>query len=249
MKRIALVLIICFLFLIKIVYSSLIEVGINETLKGNISSIMYDNNSNIVRFSIEFYNTGSIGYKNRIKIEISDNKDLIFNGWSQEKDMMPGEKKVFDIYWYNNITGVYSAKLKAYFGNEIVEFNNFEFSINKSLESEDNFEIRNFRTYDNYIIFDLYSKEESKNVTIIPDRYASGWIFEQKEISNISKDSSKLVVISYYPSLWTPSTVDLLIASDKGKYYTEKTIEMKKNGGLTGAFFYVVDKLRIALFS
>ena len=249
MKRLVLIIIVCLLVLIKNVYSSLIEVGISEAVKGNISSITYDNNSNVVKFSTEFYNTGSIGYKNRIKLEIFDGEKLIFNGWSQEKDMMPGEKKVFDIYWYNNTTGNYYAGLKAYFGNEILEFNKFEFSISRPMGPEDSFEIRNFRTYDNYIIFDLYSKKESNNVTIIPDKYISGWIFEQKEIGNIPKDSSKLVVINYYPSLWTPSKFNLIIASDKGKYYTEGTVEMKKNEGLMGAFFYVIDKMRIAFFS
>jgi hypothetical protein len=249
MKKIVLILIICLLFLIRIAYSSLIEVGINETIKGNVSSITYDNNSNIVKFSIEFYNTGSVGYKDRIKIEIFDNEDLIFSGWSQEKDLMPGERKSFDIYWYNNKTGKYFAKLKSYFGNEILEYKEFEFSIGRSTKPEDNFEIKNFRTYDNFIIFDVDSKEDSHDVVIIPQQYTSGWIFEQKEIGNLTKNGSKLVVMNYYPSLWTPSNVSLAIVSDGGKYYTEGTLEMKKNEGLTGAFFYVVDRLRIAFFS
>lgn len=248
MKKIFLILIICFLFLIEIVYSSVIEVGISEILKGNVSSIIYDNNSNIVKFSIEFYNTGSVGYKTRVKIEISNN-ETIFNGWSQEKDLMPGERKSFDIYWYGNKTGNYFAKLKAHFGNEILEFKEFEFSINKSIEPKDVFEVNNFRTYDNYVIFDVTSKDDVKNVTIIPNKYTPGWIFEQKEIASMSKDSPKLVIIKFYPTLWTPSNVSLTIVSDKGKYYTEKEVEMKKNEGLRGFFFSIIDMLRIVLSS
>ncbi len=247
MKKI--IILICFLFLIGIAYSAVIEVGVAENLKGKISSITYDNSSNLIKFSIEFYNTGSVPYKARIKIEIFNNSEVIFNGWSQEKDFMPGEKKLFDIYWYNNNTGKYFAKLKSYFGNSIKEYKKFEFSIKNSIDSEDIFEIKNFRTYDNYIIFDVQSKKDVKNIVIIPYQYTLGWIFEQKEIANISGNSSKLVVLNYYPTLWTPSNISLAIVSDNGKYYTEKTLEMKKNEGLVGFFYYIIDNIRIALFS
>ena len=245
MEKKILVLVICFLLLIKITYSSIIEVGITESIKGKVSSITYDNTSNLVKFPIEFYNTGSVGYKTRIKIEIFDNDNIIFNAWSQEKDLMPGERETFDIYWYNNNTGEYFAKLKAYFGNEIKNYEKFGFLINKPTLPEDIFEIRNFRTYDNYVIFDIQTKEDVKDVIIMPDKYISGWIFEQKKIDNINKDNSKFVILPFYPTLWTPSNVKLAIASDNGKYYTEKTLEMKKNGGLTGFFYYIIDGLRI----
>ncbi len=248
MKRVFLTLILFFLVMISIANSSSIEVGVNEGIKGNISSIVYDNNSNIVKFSIEFYNTGSVGYKTRIKLEVSDGNTTIFNGWSQEKDFMPGERKSFDIYWYNNNSGKYFAKLKGYFGNEISEYDKFEFSINISISPEDVFEIKNFRTYDNYMIFDVVSEEDSSNVIIIPYNYPSGWIFEQKDMVNLTKGNPKLVVLNYYPTLWIPSNVSLAIVSDKGSYYTEKTLEMKKIEGLTGLFFYIIDTLRKAFF-
>ncbi len=248
MKKTFLMIIICSLVLIGISHSAVIKVGIIRDIKGNISSITYDNSSNIVKFSIEFYNTGSVPYKSRIKTEIFNNSQLIFNGWSQEKDFMPGNKEIYDIYWYTNYTGKYFAKLKAYFGNEIKEYKKFGFSIDKSVTSEDIFEIKNLRTYDNYLIFDLQSKEDVKDVVIIPNEYIFGWIFEQKKIDNITKDSSKLVILNYYPTLWMSSNVTLAIVSDNGKYYTEKTLEMKKHEGLVGFFYYIVDGLRIAFF-
>ena len=168
--------------------------------------------------------------------------------WQITGHFMPGDKKNFDIYWYANDIGEYFAKLKVYYGNEIREYKKFEFLISNSIESEDIFEIKDLRTYDNYIIFDVKSKEEVKDVIITPNRYTSGWIFEQKKIDKINKDGSKLVILPYYPTLWTPANVTLAIASNNGKYYSEKTIEMKKNEGLVWLFFYIVDGLRISFF-
>jgi len=247
MRKIFLILI-CFLFLIGIAYSAVLEVGVAEILDGNISSINYDASSNVVRFSIEFYNIGSIPYKARIKTEIFDNSDLIFSGWSQEKDFMPGDKKTFDTYWYSNCIGDYFAKLKVYFGNEIKEYKKFGFSVSEYVTPKDVFDIKYLRTYDNYIIFDVKSKEDVNNLRVIPNEYTSGWIFEQKEIGNIYGNRSKLVVLNYYPTLWKPSNVSLILVSGEGNYYTEKRVEMMKVGGLTGLFYYVIDSLRMAFF-
>jgi len=228
MRKIFLILI-CFLFLIGIAYSAVLEVGVAEILDGNISSINYDASSNVVRFSIEFYNIGSIPYKARIKTEIFDNSDLIFSGWS-------------------NCIGDYFAKLKVYFGNEIKEYKKFGFSVSEYVTPKDVFDIKYLRTYDNYIIFDVKSKEDVNNLRVIPNEYTSGWIFEQKEIGNIYGNRSKLVVLNYYPTLWKPSNVSLILVSGEGNYYTEKRVEMMKVGGLTGLFYYVIDSLRMAFF-
>ncbi len=246
--KILIICIICFLILIGVVHSSIIEVGIMEEVKGKISSISYDNSTNIMKFLIEFYNTGSVPYKARIKSEIFKEDKLIFSGWTQENELMPGNKKLSDIYWFTNYTGEYFVKLKAYFGNEIKKYKKFGISINKSILSENVFEIKNLRTYDKYIIFDVQSKEDVENVIIMPNNYVSGWIFEQKKIDNITKDGSKLVLIPYYSTLWKPTNITLAIASNNGKYYTEKTIEMKKSEGLIGFFYYIIDGLRIAFF-
>ncbi len=242
-------LILCFLILVGIAQSALIEVGVVEQLKGNISSINYDNSSNLVKFSIEFYNTGSVPYKARIKTEIFNNSNLVFNGWTQEKEFMTGDKKTLDIYWYGNYTGEYSVKLRTYFGNEIKDYRKFKISVNKIAESESIFEIKNFRTYDNYVIFDVKSNETVKNVIIIPDNYVSGWIFEQKRLDNITKDRTKTIVLPYKPSLWIPTNVTLKVISNNGKYYTERTIEMKKNEGLIGLFYNVIDFFRLVFFA
>lgn len=247
MKILFLTVILCLLILTKLSLSALIDVDISEDIK---SKIIYENNSvsfDVVNFSTEFYNIGSIPYSARTRIFVYNDSKLIFNGWSQEKDLMPGDKKTFNIYWYANSLGRYESKLRFYFGNEIIENEKKEFQVNETLIPEDVFEIYNFRTYDNYVIFDIKSKKDVKNVIIIPSKYISGWIFEQKTIESIKKDSIKTLKINYYPTLWKPTTLKLSIVAENGKYYSEKDLEMKKEEGIIGMIYSILDSLKVIL--
>jgi hypothetical protein len=235
-----------FLILSGIAYSSSIEVGINEVLKGSAISINYDNSSSLVKFSTEFFNTGSVGYSARAKLEVLNNDTLLFSGWSDEKSLAPGDRQKFDIYWYGNQTGQYQAGIKVYYGNEIMEYKKFNFTLSDVAEPKDAFEIYGFRTYDDLVVFDIFSREDVKNVTIIPSKYTYGWIFEQKQIDSMAKNTTRLVVMKYYPTMWSPSTADFSIVSDGGKFYTQRSLVMKKESGLSGMLLSVLDSLRIA---
>jgi len=206
----------------------------------------YDSSSNIVKFSIEFYNTGSIPFNARIKTEILNESDIIFSAWGREMEFMSGDKKVSDIYWYASNAEDYFAKLKVYFGNDVKEYKSFPFSVKDIVEAEDVFEIRNLRTYDDHIVFDISSRKDVENVIVIPKQHTPGWIFEQVEIDKIAGNSSEFVVLNYLPTIWRSSNISLEIVSDKGKYRTEKIVEMSKGEGLIGLLFYAVDSLRIA---
>lgn len=245
MKRLLLSFILCALILASIAFSTLMEVNINEEVKNKFIFNNETISNNVVKFSMELYNIGSVAYNDRIRIFIYNNDSLLFNGWSQEKKLMSGDKKAFDIYWVTNSPGIYKYKLRSYFGNEIAESEEKEFEIKETLDYEDVFEINNFRTYDNKVIFDVKSKKDVKNVIIIPYSYVSGWIFEQKSIESIRKDVIKPVSIDYYPSVWIPSTLKLAIVAENGKYYSEKTVEMKKEEGILKMFNNLLDSLKL----
>ncbi|MBN2202766.1 MAG: hypothetical protein JW700_01075 [Candidatus Aenigmarchaeota archaeon] len=245
----SLILVGCMLVSVCVAYAASIDVGVSEIVDGRLIAFSTEG-SNLVKFSSEFYNTGSVPYKARAKIEIQDNNQkTIFSGWSLEEEFYPGDKKVLDIYWHTLNPGVYLSKLKIYFGNEVSEYKNVEFVVENKTQQEDVFSIRNFRTYDDYVLFDVIANADVQDIVIMPTDYMSGWIFEQKVIDKIKTNSSKYVMIRYVPSLWATSSVKLLIASDNGKYYTEETIEMKKLDGLVGLYFFVTDSIKYAIFN
>ena len=247
MKKLILIAVLFVLILAKIVFSSLIEVDINEDIKGEIFHVGVNISSNIVKFSAEFSNTGSIAYNARARIFIYKNDKLLFNGWSQEKTLMPGDRKIFDVYWYASSPVKYESKLRFYAGNEIFESEKKEFQVNEALVPEDNFEIMNFRTYDDHIIFDLKSKNDAKNIIVIPSKYVLGWIFEQKTIDYMKKGSVKAVSINYYPTFFEPKDLKLAVVAENGKYYSEKTLEMRKEQGIIRIFHSILDSLKLLL--
>ena len=239
--------VLCFLILIKIGFSALIEVDISEDVKSKVISETINVSSNVVRFSTEFYNVGSIAYNARARVFVYSDGKMVFSGWSQEKNLMSGEKKTFDIYWYAKNPGNYESKLRFYFGNEINESETKEFRTEEGSGPEDNFEIVNFRTHENHVILDLKSKKDAKNIIVIPYKYVPSLIFEQKLIESMKKDSIKSISIPYSPSIWEPTTLKLAVVSDNGKYYSEKTLEMKRESGITSMFYDLLDSLKLIL--
>lgn len=234
-----------FLIFIGNVYASLVAVSTAEMLKGNLTSLFIDDSSNVIKFYSEFYNIGSIAYKARMRIDILNESNLVFTGWSKEEVFMPGDKKNFEMFWFSDSKGKYTFKLRIYFGNEISEYRETVFEVKKSIEHEDAFEIKEFRTYDDFVIFDLYSKRDVENLIIMPYKYTPGWIFEQKKIDSMKKNETKVVVVPYYPTVWGQKELKLVVVSNEGIYYTEKSLQLEKKTGLIGLFYYIVDNLKI----
>ena len=169
---------------------------------------------------------------------------IIFDGWSKEKEMSPGDKEDFEIFWNGNISGMYSADIKAYYGNEITDYKDFDFSV-RNAGTEDAFELTGMRTYDNYVVLDIYSKKNA-SIVIMPSGYTNGWIFEQAR-TDIGENQSKTISINYVPTLWSPSSVDIAVASMDGKFYSSKTFEMKKDSTLEGMVSFLIDRIKIFL--
>lgn len=234
------------LFFFQIARSAEIEVNIPRNIEGNVSSFSYSYSLNILNFQIEFYNKGSIAYKTRIRLDIFNGSQWFFTGWSGEKSLMPGDRKNFEIYWYTNSTGNFTTKVRAYLANEIFEQ---KFSIEKktSFLPKSVFEVKNFRTYDDYIIFDVRTEENVKDVVVIPADFPLGWMFEQKKVDSINNNAEKTIVLHYQPTVWVPENLKLEIASDEGKYYTEKTFELRKEMGILRLFHYIIDSIKMIL--
>lgn len=248
MKILFLAVILFLLISTKLSFSALIDVGVSEDIQGKIVHESSNVSLDAVNFSTEFYNIGSVAYTSRARIYIYDSQDnLIFNGWSQEQTLMPGDKGTFDVYWYSSTPGDYSSKLRFYFGNEILEGEKTRFQISETLAPEDVFEVSNFRTYDDHVVFDIKSKKDVTNVVIIPYKYVSGWIFEQKTIDSMKKDYTKTISLNYYPTAWMPTNLTLGIVAENGKYYSESTFKMEKGSGVVSMLYSLLDSLKLIL--
>jgi hypothetical protein len=244
MKK-SLIIALCFLLFIGIVYASDIGVSVAETLEGEITSLLFDNRNNIIKFLPEFLNSGSIAYSGRIRIDVLKDSELISTIWSEEEAFMPGDRKNFEMYWFSDSKGVFSFKTRVYFGNEIKEYRESVFEVAESVSPEDVFKVKEFRTYDDFIVFDIYSDKDVENLIIIPYRYTPGWIFEQKKIDSMKSNETRTIRVSYKPSVWGSKEVKLLIVSNDGEYSKEEIFTLEKKTGLEGFFYYIIDSLKL----
>jgi hypothetical protein len=234
------------LMVVTCVHSSSIEVDVSKNLKGNISSFSYDYRLNVMKFDVEFYNTGTVGYESRIRIDVFNGTNDIFTGWGKESILMPGDRKDSEIYWYTNSTGNFTARIRTYYANEIAE-KVFPIEKNVSSESSSIFEIKNFRMYDDFAVFDVSAKDDAKNIIVMPSNFPAGWIFEQGKIDFIKKDSKKTITIQYRPDVWSEKNMGLEITSDDGIYYTKDAVKLEEEHGIIRIFHSIIDKMKLAL--
>jgi hypothetical protein len=223
----------------------LIEVKVPKTLKGNVTSFSYDFSKNLVAFKLEFYNSGSISYTGRARIDVFNDSQTIFTAWSEEKKFMPGDRKIFELYWFTNLTGNFSGRIRMYFANEMLE-KTFDLEKIYSYPTENVFTISSFRTYENAVVFDLKAEKDVKNVVIIPENIPLGWIFQQKKIEEMKKGEVRTVAISYKPTVWSEENLALSIADGDGKYFAQEEVKLKKESGLLGFVHYLIDLLKLA---
>ncbi len=235
------IIILALLLTISIANATNVDVDIKEYLKCGIVSFYYNEKGNLVNFSSELFNTGSTAYTARARLDIIENDTIIFSGWSHEKALMPGNRANFQIFWYSEESGNFTAQLRVYFGNELMLHDKINISINNPTQPENIFNISNFKTYEDKITFDLNTKETS--ALVLPYHYPAGWIFEQSEISGSSK-----VIINYIPALWTDNNyLTVLVVSEDGKHYTKGTFKMEKEKDMENIFKIINFLMRLLL--
>jgi len=232
------------LFFIPIVLAGVVKIGVKMGVKGEISALFYNTSNGVLKVNPEFYNTGSVAYKVRIRLDILNSTDIIFTGWSKEETLMPGERKNFEIYWYTPRTENIVAKLRAYYGKEITE-RETKFKVEKNQTLEDVFQIKNFRTYDDSIKFQIRSNKSLNNVLVIPKNYIMGWVFEQKKIENLNANQNVEVIIPYEADVWFSHDINIHVVTEDGRYYSDFSFTLQKEKGLWKYIHYIIDKFNL----
>lgn len=235
------------LFFLDLASAQMIKIGVKPELKGNISALFYNISNGVLRINPELYNSGSIPYKSAARLDILNSTDTIFTGWSKEEELMPGERRDFEIFYYTpraleNLT----AKIRMYYGFEVIE-QKIELKIENVQTPKDVFQIKNFRAYDDFIKFQLRSSEPLKNVLIIPRDYMMGWMFEQKKIENLEGNRNTEVVLPYKPSVWLSHNITIDVVTEDGGYYSTNSFSLQREKGILKYIHYLTDKLSLIL--
>ncbi len=209
-------------------------VKIDELLLGNISYISYSPElEKPFHLSAEFFNSGSIAYKARIRTDIYSEDGLLYSAWSREEPLLPGFRKTFDMYWLPGTDGDYTANVRMYYANEIRSYGNLSLEAKGIPKPESAFEIRRQRTYDDHVRLYIWSNRTVDGVVVIPSEYPTGWIFEQDELGPMREGEIKQAVLPYVPALWGQHKLTVSVFTLDGKYLTSKSFLMEKDQGLT----------------
>lgn len=235
-----------FLLFSSVAFAQVIKIEIRAELKGNISALFFNASNGVLRINPEFFNSGSVAYKVRPRVDILNLTDIVFTGWGKEKILMPGERKNFEIYYYTQKKENLTARLRIYYGKELIE-KKIRLKIENKLIPENNFHIKNFRTYDDYLRFEIRTNKSLANMIIIPKDYMQGWIFEQKKIKKIDENRNTEIILPYKAEVWTSHRITIEVVTEDGRYYTAKSFLLQKEKGIWKYIHYITDWLSLKL--
>lgn len=237
---------ILFLFM-TIVSASIINIVVSELIKVDAVGLKYENTltgGNPLNASFEIFNSGSIGSKVRIRLDILENNKTIFTGWSNEAELQPGSRKYFEIYWYPfNKTGIFVGRLRAYIANEIQELQMIKINVKDFVSAERSIEIVSPKIYSDRMTLLIKSNKDLENVLIVPVNYPTGWIIEQKRLEKIKGKVLNYIEIKYEPSIWRQDSITVFALTGDGKDYGYTKFELKKASRLEEDFFYIIKSI------
>ena len=206
-------------------------------------------NNGVMTASYDVFNSGSIAYSARIRLDVSDENEEITSIWSKEYKLNPGQRDTIEIYWYEPLNTVRIAKARLYRAYDILDIGNITWIFN-DIYSPENFEktssairFNNIQVYDDKIKFKITADNDVGKIIVYPIRYTKGWLFEQMVVENTIANKSKSAHINYDTGAFFEDEITLIAVSSDGKYYGEKTIVLKKETGLKKWINIFIDML------
>jgi len=243
---------IALLFILPIlVHAQIIKISISQILGIEIPNLDYDKivqNGELFNISFDIYNSGSVGYAARVRLDILKNNDSIFVGWSEELPLWPNSYGHYELFWYpSNSTEKFTARIRIYYANEIKELKPINFEVRTYSSPSSSIKITQFKTYEDKIKIGLVSDKDLKNIIIIPSDYPLGWIFEQVKLDSLSANKEKIIDIQYVPSIWQPIQVNINVVAENGKYFSSESFTMERETGIWSYISYVMESIRVML--
>ena len=221
------------LILVPAACSTSIEVNVIELLDTNVKYIdCCMLNSNVMSASYDVFNTGSVAYAARIRLDIMDGAKKVTSIWSSESLLNPGERDTINMYWYEPEDKTITASARLYRAYDIVDIGNITWVFNDASTSYDAIDIEKIRVYDDKIKIKITAKNDTGKIIIYPVKYTAGWLFEQNVIEDVIAGKSRTLYMNYDAGVFREAEITLVAVSEDGKYYGENTFLLKKETGV-----------------
>ncbi|MCK5372770.1 MAG: hypothetical protein KAJ20_00355 [Candidatus Aenigmarchaeota archaeon] len=221
------------LILVPAACSTSIEVNVIELLDTNVKYIdCCMLNSNVMSASYDVFNTGSVAYAARIRLDMVDGAKKVTSIWSSESLLNPGERDTINMYWYEPEDKTITASARLYRAYDIVDIGNITWVFNDASTSYDALDIEKIRVYDDKIKIKITAKNDTEKIIIYPVKYTAGWLFEQNVIEDVIAGKSRTLYMNYDAGVFREAEITLVAVSEDGKYYGENTFLLKKETGI-----------------
>ncbi len=221
------------LMLIPAVYGTSVEVNVIELLNTDVKYIdCCMLNSNVMSASYDVFNSGSVAYAARIRLDILDETKKVTSIWSSESLLNPGERDTINMYWYEPEDKIITANARLYRAYDIVDIEDITWVFNKAATSSDAIDIDKIRVYDDKIKIRITAKNDTGKIIVYPVKYTTGWLFEQAVIEDVIAGKSRSTQMYYDAGLFREAEITLVAVSEDGIYYGEKTFLLKKESGI-----------------
>ena len=212
-----------------------VSVQIYGTVISDFRVAEIDDGSSTVAVYLGAHNTGSIEYAARARIDIVDGEQVLFTGWSEKKELNPGQRKGFVVYGYKPDASNLSVRARLYHGNEISELGPVAISGSEADGATpplSAFSIMNFRVYDSHIRFDIASNQSVEDILIIPQGLPATWVIEQAKIGSMRAGSVNEVILYYETGFFRERDITIAAATEDGRYYSGQSFQLRKESGI-----------------
>ncbi|MBU5690184.1 MAG: hypothetical protein QXM68_03460 [Candidatus Aenigmatarchaeota archaeon] len=215
-----------------------IVMTVSELTDAQLIGVKNNYSNGLVNTSFEIFNSGSLGSKSRVRLDVYYQQKQMARLWSHEFSFQPNDREFIEFYWPTmNKTGKFVLVPFYYTQTEIIKLENITFRVNNSSQNTENIKMVSSKFYKDRI--SVYIKTNStSDAVIIPLKYPGSWIVEQKK-ARLYQNTLNYVEIKTSPGSWNPGTITFMVMDNNGNYgINEFTI--KRENALNEAMFYLI---------
>ena len=130
-------------------------VGVLDSIVKKMDHVQLDNDgyNAVLTTSYDVFNSGSIAYAARIRLDIFNGSEEITSIWSREYRLNPGQRDTIDLYWYEPSEANLNVKSILYRAYDVVDLENMTW-IFEGIQSSGN----------NYGVNDGYGSERNNEL-------------------------------------------------------------------------------------
>jgi hypothetical protein len=215
-------------------YGLNLQLSVKDVFSADATYFMLNDTYSTLKFETEILNSGSLPFIAQARLDVQNESGTVMTAWSEKKNLMPGINSVFAFSWFPEDAGNYSARLRVYYGDEILE-RTLNFTVKSRAQPEDIFNITTVRAFNSRLLLSFMSTQDAGETLVMPADYPQGWTFAQAAVT--AKKGQNSAWLAYMPASRSSQEINIAIASKDGRYFTKQPVTIVREGGLAAMIY------------